>query len=346
MANFDIFRNNVNGNGVFSMASLTGAVNRVPYNPQLLGSLNIFEPTPVRTRTVWVERKNNTLSLIPTTAVGSPPTSRQKDKRDATPFQTVRLAEQSTIYAEEIQSVRAFGSETELKTMQGEVMNRLTNLRDDLELTKEFHRLGAIQGLVLDADGTTVIEDYFDAFSIPQAPAVDFELDQEGTQVRDKCDEVYRSMERSAKGAFIPNVTEVYAVCGDAFYDRLRGHPSVEKFYINRGGPVNDLIEKSRSFRSFYFEGITFHNYRGTDDNSTVAIATNECKFFPVKARDMFKVAYAPAEFAQYVNTPGLPMYSMVIPDLKRQAYVDAEVYSHNLHICQRPEVLRTAVAF
>ena len=152
MANFDIFRNNA-----FSMTSLTGAVDRIPYKPQLLGSLNIFTPTPVRTRTVYVERKNNTLALVPTTPVGSAPTERVKDKRDATPFQTVRLAERSTIFAEEIQSIRAFGSETELKSMQKEVMDRMINLRDDIELTKEFHRLGAIQGLVLDADGTTVI---------------------------------------------------------------------------------------------------------------------------------------------------------------------------------------------
>ena len=59
----------------------------------------------------------------------------------------------------------------------------------------------------------------------------------------------------------------------------------------------------------------------------------------------MYKVAYAPAEFTPYVNTPGLPMYAMVIPDLKRQAYVEAEAYCYPLYICQRPEVLQTAVA-
>lgn len=339
MANLDIFRNNA-----FSMTSLTGAVNRVPYKPQLLGSLNIFEPTPVRTRTVWVERKNNTLSLIPTTPVGAPPTSRQKDKRDATPFQTVRLAEQSTIYAEEVQSVRAFGSETELKTVQKETMDRLVNLRDDMELTKEYHRLGALQGLLLDADGTTVIENYFTKFGIAPAATVNFELNQDGTQVRNKIKDVVRSMRRSAKGAFGPS-TQVHALCGDEFFDNLTSHASVEKFYLNwlaAEGLRN--TQGAGAFEAFTFEGVTFHNYRGTDDNSTVAIATDECKFFPVGAREMFKAAYAPAEFGPYVNTPGLPMYSMIIPDLKRQAYVEAEVYSYPLHICQRPEILRSAV--
>uniref|UniRef100_UPI0035E3C191 major capsid protein n=1 Tax=Brevundimonas nasdae TaxID=172043 RepID=UPI0035E3C191 len=52
MASMDIFNNSA-----FSMTSLTGAVSKVGYKPQLLGSLGIFEPMPVRTRTVYVDRR-------------------------------------------------------------------------------------------------------------------------------------------------------------------------------------------------------------------------------------------------------------------------------------------------
>lgn len=344
MSNFDIFLNNLNGNGVFSLSSLTGAVDRVPYKPQLLGSLNIFEPTPVDTRTVWVERKNNTLSLIPTTAVGSPPTSRQKDKRDATAFRTVRLAEESTLYAEEIQSVRAFGNETVLKTMQSEILDKMVRLRDDLELTKEHHRLGALQGLLLDADGTTVIEDYFEAFDIARPAAINFNLSQAGTEVKTVIKQVLRQMSRASKGAFIPNVTQVHAICGDGFYDSLVSHPSIEKFYLNQQA-ANEMKDAGGAFESFRFGKITFHNYRGTDDNSTVAVAENECKFFPVGAREMYKEAMSPSEFFDGVNTKGLPMYAKVVPDRDRQAWVKSEVYSYPLFMCQRPEILRTGVA-
>ena len=43
MASIDIFKGSA-----FSMISLTGAINKVDYKPQLLGSLGIFDPMPVR----------------------------------------------------------------------------------------------------------------------------------------------------------------------------------------------------------------------------------------------------------------------------------------------------------
>jgi hypothetical protein len=82
--------------------------------------------------------------------------------------------------------------------------------------------------------------------------------------------------------------------------------------------------------------GITWHNYRGTDDNSTVAIAPDEAKFFPVGARDVFKKAQAPAEFGPYVNSLGQDTYAMNIPDRDRQAWTGGELYSYPLYFCQR----------
>jgi hypothetical protein len=56
-------------------------------------------------------------------------------------------------------------------------------------------------------------------------------------------------------------------------------------------------------FGSFTYGNIMFVNYRGTDDNSTVAIGTDKCKFFPVNAPGAFMCAYSPAEFFPFVNT-------------------------------------------
>lgn len=66
-------------------------------------------------------------------------------------------------------------------------------------------------------------------------------------------------------------------------------------------------------------------------------------KFFPVGAPGVFQVAYSPAETFDYVNTPGLPVYGMTIPDRDRNAWVRVEQYSYPLHICTRPEMLLRA---
>lgn len=338
MASMDIFNSSA-----FSMTSLTGAVEKIGYKPQLLGQLGIFEPMPVRTRSVFVDRRENKLVLIPSSPIGAPPKELVVDPRNAVPLKTVRLAEGFTLYAEEIQGIRAFGSETEFAQVQAEYLRRMAKVRDDMDLTHEYHRLGALQGLLLDADGTTVIYNYFTEFGVSAPAAIDFDLDNASPAagaVRLKCASVIRSMARSAGGAFTPSTT-VHALAGDAFYDGLISHPEVEKTYLNWAAAAD--LRQDRSWQTFVYGGIAWHNYRGTDDNSTVAIPTDEAKFFPVGARDVFKKAQAPAEFGPYINTLGLDTYAINIPDRDRQAWTRGELYSYPLYFCQRPDVLRKA---
>jgi hypothetical protein len=217
----------------------------------------------------------------------------------------------------------------------------MASVRDDMDITHEFHRLGALQGLLLDADGSTVIYNYFTEFGVTQAPVVNFNLDVASTNVRQKCADLIRSMSRSAGGAFTPS-TSVHALVGDAFYDALISHPNVEKTYLNWAAAAD--LRQDVTWQAFSYGGITWHNYRGTDDNSTVAIAPDEAKFFPVGARDVFKKAMAPAEFGPYVNTLGQDTYAINIPDRDRQAWTRGELYSYPLYFVQRPDVLRRGV--
>lgn len=337
MASMDIFNNSA-----FSMVSLSGAVNKMDYQPQLLGELGIFEPMPVRTRTVFVDRRDGTLTLIPTSPTGAAPSELKNDDRDAVPLKTTRLAKGFTLYAEEIQGIRAFGSETELEQVQGEYLRRLARVRADVELTQEYHRLGALQGKLLDSDGTSVIYDYFSRFDVSEAAAINFALTTDATDVRGKCNQVVRAMARSSRGAFTPSTT-VHALVGDTFYDLLINHPQVRKTY--EGWAAAADLRQGGAFQAFTYGRVTFHNYRGTDDNSTVAIAPTEAKFFPVNAPGVFKKAMAPAEFGPYVNTLGMDTYALNIPDRDRQAWTRGEIYSYPLHICQRPEVLRKGVS-
>ncbi len=339
MASMDIFNNSA-----FSMTSLTGAIQKVGYKPQLLGQLGIFDPMPVRTRSIFVDRRENALTLIPTSPTGAPPKELEVDPRNAVPLKTTRLAKGFTLYAEEIQGIRAFGSETEFAQVQAEYLRRMAMVRDDMELTHEYHRLGALQGLLLDADGTSVIYNYFTEFGVTETPAVDFDLDNANPApgaIRLKAASVIRSMARSAGGAFTPG-TSIHALVGDAFYDALITHPEVEKTYLNWAAAAD--LRTDKTWQAFTYAGITWHNYRGTDDNSTVAIDPDEAKFFPVGARDVFKKAMAPAEFGPYINTAGQDTYAMNIPDRDRQAWTRGELYSYPLYFVQRPDVLRKGV--
>jgi len=334
MAGMDVFNNNA-----FSMTSLTGVVEKIDYVPQTLGQLGIFSPMPVRTRNLFVDRRDGSLTLIGTSALGSPPDELVKDDRDAVSFRTTRLAKGFTMYAHELEGIRAFGSETEFSQVQAEYLRRMARVRTDMELTHEYHRLGALQGLLLDADGTSVIYNYFAEFGVTPSAVIDFNLDNAATNVRQILTDLVRSLVRGSNGA-VTGVAQIHALAGDAFYDALIDHPTIRTTYLNYVAAAE--LRTATAFGDFVYAGVTFHNYRGTNDNSVVAIKTDEVKFFPVGAPDVFKKAMAPAEFGPFINTPGQDTYAMNILDLQRQAWSRGELYSYPLYFCQRPEALRT----
>lgn len=343
MAHIDIFNQNA-----FGMVELSAAVQRAPYRPRLLGTMNLFAPRRVRTTTVSVERKGGTLTLIQTSERGAPLVEGESEKRDIRDFRTARIAKGQTLTAAEIQNIRAFGQTSELQSVQNElaaIMNGDTGLRASVELTHENMRLGAIQGIVLDADGSTLIN-WFTAFGISQPAELDFDLDNASPAsgaVRKACNGVIRAMKRASEGAWIDGSTRAVGLCGDAFFDDLVAHSETRQTYLNQAEAAQLRNSVGAAFESFTYGGITFINYRGTDDNSTVAVGTDKCKFFPVDAPGAFEVGYSPAEFLPFANTPGEDVYALVITDKDRQAWVRPEVYSYPLFMCTRPGMLQRA---
>lgn len=337
MASMDIF----NGSA-FNTTALTGQINRVDFQPGFLGSLNIFRAMPVRTRTVYIDMRDGALQLIPNSAIGAPPKELAPDDRSAVPFRTTRLAEGFTLYAEEVQGVRAFGSESETIQVQSEYLRRMARVRQDMELTHEHHRMGALMGTLLDADGTTVIEDFYEKFGIARPAAVEWDLDSPTFNIRGAASALVRDMATTSRGAINQTAT-IHALAGDEFYDKLVSHPMVERTYLNYQAAA-ELRNNGNPFGSFAFAGITWHNYRGTDDGTTIAVPADQARFFPVGAGDVFVKAQAPAEFMPYVNTPGLDTYAINIVDRDRQAWTRGELYSYPLYMCSRPDLLRTAV--
>lgn len=340
MTSMNIFKNDA-----FSMTSLTGTIEKIDYVPQTLGQLAIFEALPTRTRNIFVERREGKLTLIPSSALGAPPEELVRDDRDLVPLQTTRLAKGFTLYASEIDGIRAHGSQTELMQVQAEYLRRAARIRNDMDMTHEYHRLGALQGLLLDADGTTVIYDYFAEFGVVPAAPINFKFSVTTTDIRRVIVAMTRDLVRKS-GGVVTGVAEIHALAGDNFYDTLISHPMVERTYLNWAAAqdLNGNSGMGAAFSSFKYGGVTWHNYRGTDDNSTVAVDTDEAIFFPVGARDVFKKAMAPAEFGPYIGTPGQDTYLMNILDRDRMAWTRGELYSYPLYLCQRPDVLRKGI--
>jgi hypothetical protein len=338
MASLDVFRQDM-----FSTIALTTAVEKIPFKPGALGAMGIFEPDPIRNTRLAIESRQGKLVLIPFSERGQEGTQRTTEKRKGFVFNIPRLMHDDTITAQELQDIRAFGTETELMQIETEVARRTagpTGLMSSMEYTWEYQRLAAVQGMCLDSDGS-VFYNFFNEFSITQATEIAFNL-AAGTanSLRPIINALTRSMARAAQGAFTTS-TRVVALCGDAFYDAFVNHPDVIRTFVN-WNEAADLRDGTTgaAFQSFQFGGISWLNYRGSDDNSTIKIPDASVKFFPVGAPGVFKVAYAPGESFEWVNTPGKPVYLMPIFDRDRNTWWKVECYSYPLFICVRPEVL------
>jgi hypothetical protein len=347
MAHMDVFNSDA-----FRMGSLTAALNKQDFQPTMIRNMGLFSAAPIRTSFATVEERDGALALVPTSRRGEP-INEQRDtaseKRQLHRIDVPRLIKGDRLTADEIQDIRAFGSESELMQVQEEVARRMNGpngLMRDIELTWENMALGAVQGTVVDADGSTVVVDWFNVFGVSQDAEINFNFSSntdEGT-MKPFANQVLRQMQRGGKGAFTPQ-TEVIALCGDNFYDKLSSHPDVTETYKHTNGTLSEQLrnEIGIAFDAFRWGNITWINYRGTDDNSTVAIGTEKAKFFPRGAQGVFQTAFAPSEDFEYVNTPGQPVYARTIPDQKRNQYVDIEVASYPLFMCTRPQMLQRA---
>ncbi|MGY6709713.1 MAG: major capsid protein [Rhizobiaceae bacterium] len=319
-------------------------VERIDFKPQLLGSMNLFEPIYSRSRTIAVANREGTLMLIPTSETGAPPEELIPRGAKVRKFDAVRLAKGSTIYAIELAGVLSLPFDEQTKEIAEEVTERTGHILDDLELTWEYQRFGAVQGRVLDADGSTILFDWYDEWGIEEPAEVNFALNNAETDVRKKCRDVKRAMQKAAKGVWSPS-TRVGALVGDTFFDMLVNHPQIKETKL--GTERAAMLENIEGYSAIEIEGITFINYRGTDDGSTIAIGTAKARFFPIGARGAFKVGWAPAsEFKPYVNKKGREYYGLVLEDKSgRDEWDRVEMYSYPLFICTRPEMLLRARA-
>lgn len=335
MLMFDAFNNDA-----FSAITLTAAINNIDHVPGRAGELAfVGVGEGVATTTVTFEQQNEVLSLLPSRPRGAPSTYETASKRKVSAVQIPHIPLDDVIRADEIQNVRTFGGEFSLQSVIQVVNQRLTKAVARHDLTLENLRLGALRGQILDADGS-VLADLYSLFNVTPEPAVSFELDVKTTDVRAKCHEVYRKMQRNAKMA-VPSSGTVHAFCGDAFFDALLQHPSVKGVYDGHAAAERRLGDRY-AFGVFEFGGIFFENYRGTDDGTTVSVATNEARFFWTGVPGMYIERYAPADFIEAANTIGLPRYAKQEP-LKLNRGIHLHTQQNPLPVCLRPKTLMTA---
>ncbi len=327
---------NVHDADPFSLESLTAAVNAVPYRPGQVSASGIFQEDSVSTTLISIEQRDGKLGLVEPSQRGGPGETVDDENRKKYPIAVPHYQRNDAVLADEVQNVREFGTEASLETVVGRVNRKAQRHAQDLTMTLEHQRVGALKGIVLSKSGATQLNLY-NTFGVAVPADVSLELDNDATVVTSLWQDVVYSIEDSLDETY----SGIHVFTGRDFHKSLWQHKSVrDTFVYNAGAAVlrQDVPDV------FEWGGATWERYRtgakATTDLGAPYIASTEARVAIKGVEDLFITRFAPADYNDTVNTPGLPFYAQMIEKQNRKGY-DMEVQMNAISICTRPQVLR-----
>lgn len=316
---------------LFTTSTLTSAINKLPAVPTRAGELGIFEEEGIATTSVIVESRDGRLFLVPNISRSDDPTPVKSDKRKRRTFETAHLPTTDQLLPAELQNFQPFGDSESSDYQAQAINNKLERMKNSLEVTREFQRIGALRGRILDADGT-VIYDLFSEFGVTQKRIM-VPLSVAGTDVRKLLMGAKRHSESKLTGAM---VTGYKAFCGPDWFDAFVAHPNVEKAYAGYQEAADRLGGDMR--KGFTFGGIEFEEYNATVSKQDF-FPSDIAQVFPLAKGGVYKMYNAPANYNETVNTIGLPLYAKAEERSMGKGW-DLEAQANPLAICTYPEAL------
>lgn len=311
----------------FSLTTLTLAINSLPVTPTRLASLGLYEEQGVSTLTVQIESKNGSLSIVEIRPRGAPGSGLSEEDRVIMPFGIPHLPQEESVMADEVQGKRRFGSEDQSEVLADRINEKLAIMRRNIDYTMEAHRMTNIKGMFYDINGSA--HSLFTTFGVNQQH-VDMHLDSTDTKVRQVCMDIILAVKN---GLGSQPYNSIRVLCGTEFWKDLIAHPDVERSYLNtvqaselRGSPT----------KSFEFGGVNWEWY---DGNSDVKIEDDNAYAFPMGVPGLFITRFAPAPYAETVNTVGLPYYAKSVP-MKFDVGRELQAQSNPLNLVTRPAAI------
>lgn len=328
MATFDIFNDDA-----FSVSSLSQTIVDIPRVSTPLGDSGLFNEYGIPTTVMMIEREGSGLKLVPAAPRGGVRQPVTLGQRKLIPIAAIHLPQSGSMLADEVQGIRAFGSETEVEAAVKRVTTKLAKMKSQLDLTLEYHRVGAVKGVVLDADGTTELLDIYETFGMTQEE-VFFNFASSTSDIKQIAISVKRKIKKSLGGRAFKSVR---VLCSESFFDALVGHATVKKAFelYNQ----NSFARTDQSGTVFEYGNVFFEEYSGGIGDIDF-IPDGEAYAYPEGVSNLFQTAFAPADYMETVNTEGLPYYAKQ----ERMAFdkgVELESQSNPITFCSLPEAIK-----
>jgi hypothetical protein len=320
----------------FTIESLTAAINSEPYRPGQISASGLFEEEGVPTTRISIEERNGKLSLVEPSKRGGPGETAGDEDRDLIPFDIDHFQRDDSVLADEVQNVRAFGTPDQLETIQDRVQRKGKKHAQDLTMTLEHLRVGAIKGIVTSKSGRTLI-DLYNRFGISVPAPVSLELDVDTTKVASLWQDVIYSIEDDLDEPY----SGIHVFTGRDFHKAFWTHKSVTETFLYNSGAV---VLRQDVPDVFTFGGATWERYK-TGQKATLNlgapyIAASEARVVIKGVPDLFITRFGPADYEETVNTIGLPFYMKQEPKRFGKGR-DIQVQMNPINLCSKPKILR-----
>lgn len=324
----------------FSLETRTASINAAPYRPGQISKSGIFEEDGVSTTLISVEMREGSLALVDTSKRGGAGETVGEDPDKIVPFNIPHYQRDDSITADEAQGRRAFGTDDEAETVMSRVEAKEAKHKQDLSMTLEHQRVGAIKGIVTTKSGK-VITNLYSAFGIGLPLPVNMKLDMPD-------EDVVELFQKEVQYRIEDDLDEAYdnlmVWTGRDFHTALWRHKTVKESMLYHSGAANliSAVPDRFEFGNGIFERFKTGR-RATEDLGASYIADNEARVVPTGVPGLCITRFAPADYNETVNTDGLPFYSKVIEKKNGKGY-DLEVQSNPISLCTRPQALRKLV--
>ncbi len=334
----------------YTINALSETIENIPNLYLMLGQMGLFSQKNIDTTFVPIERRNGQLNILPTTQRGGPSTRARSDSRDKILLDTFYIGHGDDLRASDLQNLPMFGTSDFFERFDDKLLEKLSNIKMKHAQTREWWRWGALNGQILDADGSTVLLDLYDKLGGTR-PEFDLKLDVTSSDgVLQFGKDIRRHMEREAKGE---PVRGVLALLSSDLMDKVTTHPTIVDLYKRQGhltvrpNPTIDDV-----YTGFVHGGVTYIEHNGTatyvdpeTKQETVHdfIAPGEGIAVPLGTNDVFKEYFAPAERMDAVNLPGRPIYI----DMKEMDWgrgIEIESESAPLTLVKKPLLVSSIV--
>ena len=298
-------------NSKFGVQALTTAINKIDPGASQIRELGIFEPEYLTTTYADIEFQDGKVHLVASKERGTSGQAVESPKRTV---RTVKVPQAATV--------------------MDKINEKLAGGKSDLEYTREHLMLGALQGKILDADGSVLL-DVNTEFGV-QRKTLNIELSKDTTKVGSVLDKLLSKQRQKFAGA---QVRGWVVYCGAEFLSAFKEHKSIFEVYKRfdeaRAYREGDTLNPSE----FVHKGIRFIEY-ANHFGSDVDIAADKAILLPV-GRNLYKEYFAPADMASTVNTRALPYYASR-EKLQHDKGWSLHMQSNPLPIALRPELLAT----